>query len=87
MPQQPNATTYKDAAIIAENEKWFNIWRLLPKIITIVFALACFVLGIVFVNATDGISILIFWGGGAVYCALNYFFLKLVMSYKVLHIY
>lgn len=73
--------------IIAENEKWFNFWLIYPKVSTIFFAFASFILGIIFAAADDAIFILIFWGGGAVFCVLNYFFLKLVMSYKILHIY
>lgn len=88
MPQQPNATTYTDAAIIAENEKWFNVWLKLPKWLTWTFAIIFFVSGLVMGISTELLSgLLIIWITGAVYCALNYFFLKVVMSYKILHIY
>lgn len=83
MPQQPNATTNKDAAIIAENEKWFNVWRLLPKIITIVFAVIFFLAAII----QRGWMTIVFLVIGAVFCALTYVILKLITSYKILHIY
>lgn len=81
--QQTN--TNNNEALIAENEKWFNFWIIVPKITTILLAVASFVLGIELADLT-GISIVIFLVGGAVFCALNYAILKLVMSYKILHI-
>ena len=58
-----------DTEIIEANQKWFNFLIILPKLLTILFALACFVLGIIFVIDNEPIVLLIFWGGGAVFCA------------------
>lgn len=78
--------TDRDEEIIAENEKWFKFFVYLPKITTIILAIACFVLGIALATE-DAIFLLAFWLGGAVGCALTYVILKLALSYKILHIY
>ena len=80
-------TTLLDAAILRENLKWFNFFVMLPKITTIIFAIACFLLGIIFASLTNATALLIFWGGGLVFCLLNYAILKLSLSYQILHIY
>ena len=73
--------------IIAENEKYFNILIMLPKIITIILGISCFILGCVFSGIFDeGYFIAIFWFGGAIYCLINYYILKLAMSFMILHI-
>lgn len=78
----------KGELVILENERWFKFWILLPVITTIIYAVASFVLGIVFAAVFEnGTYLWIFWGGGAVFCALNYLFLKIVLSYRILHIY
>lgn len=80
--------TKNDKMIIAENEKWFKWFLLLPDITTSFFILACAILGFIFTAVNDeAIFLLIFWGGGAVFCALNYLFMKIILSYNILHIY
>jgi hypothetical protein len=78
-----------DDAVIKSNEKWFKFFVLLPVISTIISAVACFVLGIVFecLWGWEGIAIGIFWGGGAVFCVINYAVMRLLLSYQILHIY
>ena len=87
MKELINTNIGEDIEIISENEKWFKFFVILPKAITIFFAIACFILGIIFGESTDGISLLICWFGGAILCALNYVILKIVLSYQILHIY
>ena len=80
----------EDDEIIENNEKWFKFFVVLPKITTVFFAVVCFILGIIFaanVNGGNVVILLIFWLGGAVFCALNYAVLKLILSYQILHIY
>ena len=77
-----------DKKIIAENEKYFKKILLIPIVSTIVDALACFVLGLVFAIDNDEFFwIWIFWGGGSIFCYLNYYCLKILFSYPILHIF
>ena len=76
-----------DEEIIKHNEKWFKLFLIIPKVTTIIFALVCFILGILFATLEEAIFLLIFWGGGFVFCIFNYVFLKLLLSYQILHIY
>ena len=76
-----------DKEIIYDNQKWFKFFVFLPQLTTILYAVACFILGIAFISDTEGVSILIFWFGGAVFCLLNYAILKIVLSYQILSIY
>mgnify|MGYP001043255746 FL=1 len=77
-----------DKEIIAENERYFKFFNVLPYVVTIVFAVACFVLGIVFAAAFEAAyCIPIFWFGGAAFCVANYWVLKIVLSYRILQIY
>ena len=74
--------------IIEDNERCFKVFVVLPKVTTIFLAVVFFLLGIILaIAAEDAIHLLIFWGGGIIYCVLNYIVLKLVLSYKILHIY
>lgn len=81
------ANINNDEEIIAENERWFKFFVLLPVIVTMFFATACLVLGFILAVEIDMIFLLIFWGGGGVFCALTYAFLRIVLCYKILHIY
>lgn len=89
MEQKSFFNVATDEKIIKSNEKWFKLFNIVPMITTIIFAVAFFVLGIVLsiVSPMDGAAIPIFWGGGAVYCLLNYVIFKLILSYQILHIY
>ncbi len=88
MEQRKNTSVGEVESVIAENEKWFKFFRILPGIVTIICVIACLSLGIIyyFVKA-DAIYLLIFWLGGAAFCVLIYVLLKLVLCYKILHIY
>lgn len=72
-----------DEQIIRNNEKWFKFFNLIPKLSTAILAIIFFILGIVM----GGVTLLIVWGAGAVFCLLNYVIAKLILSYKILHIY
>lgn len=76
-----------DGEIIFNNEKYFKFFVWLPIITTVIYAVACFVLGIVFTAIEGAIFLLVFWVGGVIFCLLNYISLKIMFSYKVLHIY
>lgn len=88
MEQINQSNLVTDEAIITDNERWFNFFVILPKAASIFFAVVCFILGIVFSSIIENaIFLLVFWGGGIVFCAINYVILKLVLSYQILHIY
>ncbi|MBE7081844.1 MAG: hypothetical protein E7372_04725 [Clostridiales bacterium] len=74
--------------VIEQNEKMFNVLIVLPRIITIFLAISCAFMGLLFeiLFGGDGIWLLVFWGGGAVYCLINHYTLKIILSYKILHI-
>ena len=76
-----------DEIIIDKNEKWFKFYLNFPLIFAVISAVACFILGIAAADWWGGVFLLVFWGGGAVYCLLQYAFFKAVFSYFILHIY
>ena len=79
---------YEDQNVIEENEKMFNIYRKLPQIIGLIMLGVCFILGIVFSSVfREEIFLLIFWLSGIVVFAISFYLFKLLLSYKILHIY
>lgn len=73
--------------VISEQQKWFKYWRIIPAAVTVFFAVIYFALGIVYAVSESLGFLFLFWCGGAVFCALCYFILKIRLSYQVLHIY
>lgn len=88
MEQRTNVSVGEVDSVITENEKWFKFFIVLPRIVTILCAIACLSLGIIFYCVKgDAIFLLIFWLGGVPFSVLIYVCLKLVSCYRVLHIY
>lgn len=76
-----------DEQVIEKNERWFNWYLVLPKLITIILGILFFIAGII-VSAYEGEALfLAVWAGGAAFCAVNYLVMKIILSYKILHIY
>lgn len=76
-----------DKEIIEDNEKRFEFFVYLPKVITIILGILVFILGCVGSMDGNGGTTLLIWLGGAVFCWLTYALLKLAFSYQILHIY
>lgn len=88
MEQRTNVSVGEVESVITENEKWFKFFLVLPRIVTILCAIACLSLGIIFYCVKgDAIFLLIFWLGGVPFSVLTYVCLKLVLCYRILHIY
>lgn len=74
--------------VIDENQNWFNFFVILPKLSTIILGIIFFILGIVFsVVFYNSFFLLLCWLGGGIICLINYFSLKIILSYFILHIY
>ena len=70
---------------IEESEKNFDFLVKLPSIISVVLGALFFVLGIKLM-AEEAEGGALFWIIGAVICIINYWVMKLSISYYVLHI-
>ena len=85
--QQVSQSFRENENLIQDYSWWFNFFVILPKIITIILSVTCFILGLYFCSIYQtGIYLLAFWLGGALNCVLTYLLLKLSTSYKILHI-
>lgn len=88
-----NPLTIKET--IADNEKWFNFFVILPKILTIITAILYFIWGFVasfaftYIFDIDSVfvSIVIWWLIGAGASILIYVVTKISCSFFVLHIF
>ena len=76
----------KDENLTTSYEKTFKTYTMVPTIVTAFFAIACFVLGIVLACEDEAFWLPVMWFGGAVYCVLTYFFLKIIMSASILQV-
>lgn len=76
----------KEREILKGNLKWFRVYLVWPKIVTIILAVLFGVLGLCSYREGSA-AVLGTWIVGAVFCGLEYCVLKISLSYKVLHIY
>ena len=79
--------SFENEQVLQENQKYFNIYLVLPKIVTIVLAV---LFGLAGFAASEGGGVgmlLLTWILGAGVCALNYYLMKVALSYNILNIY
>ena len=81
---------FENEEVLKENQKYFNFYLVLPKIVTIVVAVLFALVGCIGAGmGGEGafIGLLVTWILGAGICALTYYLMKVSLSYNVLHIY
>ncbi len=76
---------------IIENRRWFNVYSYLPLIVAIVIMSISFIAGIVLsaIMPTTGSAVLalfLSWLVGGIMSTVTFLLLKIVFSYKILHI-
>ena len=84
----------EEDVILQENQKYFKRYLVFPKIVTVILAIVLVVVGIVLgnifysTNRDSRIALLvIICVLGAGVCALAYYLMRVLVSYKILHIY
>ena len=85
--QAPAKFSYTDY-IIKSNSAYFNFYLWLPLILSLLLALGSLISGIILMaNEEVVIGFCACWLGGGTTSVLCYFYMKILFSYQVLHIY
>lgn len=78
---------FENEEVLKENQKYFNFYLVLPKIVAIVLAVLFGLAGFGAASEDGGFGmLLVTWILGAGVCALTYYVMKLSLSYNILHI-
>ena len=79
---------FENEEVLKENQKYFNFYLVLPKIVAIVLAVLFGLAGFGAASGDGGFGmLLVTWILGAIVCAIVYYLMKLSLSYNILHIY
>ncbi len=81
---------FENEKVLQDNQKYFNFYLILPRIVTIILGVLFFIAGLCMFGSSGmfaRIFVLPTWIAGAIVCVLTYYLMKVVLSYNILNIY